>query len=76
MSSAVEKLIHTVEPRCGELFELPEMDAPYVLMVGVFDSDSWSTRCVEGRRPFLRWRQSGARDYFDGAIHICRCLKN
>jgi hypothetical protein len=44
MSSAVEELIHTVEPRCGELFEVLEMDAPYVLMVGVFDSDSWSTR--------------------------------
>ena len=43
MSPAVEELIHTIEPRCGKLFEMPEMDAAYVLMVGVFDSDSWST---------------------------------
>ena len=43
MSPAVERLIQTMEPRCGELFALPEMDAAYVLMVGVFDSDSWST---------------------------------
>src|SRR5689334_9181701 len=43
ISPAVEALIHAVAPRCGELFGVPEIDAAYVLMVGVFDSDSWST---------------------------------
>ena len=43
MSPAVEELIHRVESQCGELFGLSDMDAAYVLMVGVFDSDSWST---------------------------------
>jgi hypothetical protein len=40
---AVEELIHSVGPRCGELFGMPEMDVAYVLLVGVFDSDSWSS---------------------------------
>src|SRR5262245_38130620 len=44
MSPVVEELRNAIEPRCGELFGMPEMDAAYVLMVGVFDSDSWSTR--------------------------------
>jgi len=39
----VEQLIHTRGPRCGELFGVPEMDVAYVLLVGVFDSDSWSS---------------------------------
>jgi hypothetical protein len=40
---AVEKLIYKIGPACGELFEKSEVESAYVLMVGVFDSDSWST---------------------------------
>lgn len=43
IAPAIEALIQAVGPRCGELFGVPEIDAAYVLMVGVFNSDSWST---------------------------------
>jgi hypothetical protein len=43
VAPAIEEVIQAVGPRCGELFGAPEIDSAYVLMVGVFDSDSWST---------------------------------
>jgi Predicted Zn-dependent protease (DUF2268) len=42
MSTAEECIARTV-PRAAQLFADPEGDVPYVLMVGLFQSDAWAT---------------------------------
>lgn len=59
MATAEECIARTV-PRAALLFEDPEGDVPYVLMVGLFQSDAWATSLRGQPTSFLTLEHVGS----------------
>jgi hypothetical protein len=59
MATAEECIARTV-PRTALLFEDPEGDVPYVLMVGLFQSDAWATSLRGQPTAFLTLEHVGS----------------